>query len=56
MNTDGSEAVRLTENTVADHSPRWSADGSRVIFVSRRDIYDQVYEMTPDGLAPRRIT
>jgi Tol biopolymer transport system component len=36
MNPDGSEAVRLTEALGYEHKPRWSGDGSSVLFESDR--------------------
>ena len=35
MNTDGSGAIQLTDNTGQDVSPTWSPDGRRIAFSSR---------------------
>jgi len=37
MNEDGTNIVRLTNNSVADGQPAWSADGRQIAFVSARD-------------------
>ena len=52
-NADGSDARRLTRNEGAEHSPRWSPDGSRVLFTSDRNLPEggshEVYSVAPDG-------
>ena len=66
MNADGSNVVRLTNNTVADLSPHWTPDG-RILF--QRPVANppmgqgqQAWVMdsvkTPDGALPipRRLT
>ena len=41
---------------VADHSPAWSPDGSRIAFVSNRGGNGQVYTMNPEGGEVQRLT
>ncbi len=36
MDADGSNQVRLTNNTAFDGVPAWSPDGSKIAFASRR--------------------
>ncbi|HZE63172.1 MAG TPA: hypothetical protein VE056_04800, partial [Pyrinomonadaceae bacterium] len=37
MNTDGSGLVRLTNNSYNDDHPRWSPNGTKILFQSDRD-------------------
>ena len=52
---DGSDRVRLTENSIEDISPVWSPDGSRIAFVrigrTEDDLYPDgtLYNMAADG-------
>jgi hypothetical protein len=55
---DGSDQRRLTENRGNDADPRWSPDGSRILFSSDRNLpsrggiwhdSDEVYSIAPDG-------
>jgi TolB protein len=49
MNADGTERVRLTDNTAWDGLPQWSPDGARIAFQSARDGNAEVYLMQADG-------
>ena len=66
MNSDGTDAVRLTELTSIFHSPTWSPDGSKVAFISWSNLlqdpkpYDMpktesIYIMDADGTNIRRL-
>ena len=58
INSDGSGLSRLTENDDLDMYPRWSPDGSRLVFSSNRHAFGQweVYVMDVDGTNIRRVT
>jgi TolB protein len=50
INADGSGLDRLTNNPASDDwNPTRSPDGSRIIFMSERDVYQQMYAMNADG-------
>ncbi len=49
VKSDGSVTANLTNHPSADSMPRWSPDGSRIAFVSRRDGADQIYMLKPGG-------
>ncbi len=56
---DGGTEVRLTEEPRRDLWPRWSSDGTRLTFFSRRDTGgedDEVYVMDADGENVSRIS
>ncbi len=52
----GGEPVELTTNATNDFSPRWTADGKRIGFLSSRDGSTQLWEMSPDGSNTRQVT
>jgi Tol biopolymer transport system component len=54
MNADGSNLVRLTNNSVADHHPAWSPDGSKIAF-GRGGASGGVYTIHPDGSGESRL-
>jgi len=56
MNADGSGARNLTANPAEDNYPAWSADGSRIYFVSLRDGNAQIYAISADGTQQVRLT
>jgi Tol biopolymer transport system component len=56
MNADGSNKVRLTNNNVADSSPSWSPDSSKIVFDTGRDNNAEVYVMNSDGTNPVNLT
>lgn len=44
MDTDGNTPIQLTDNEgIDDHSPSWSPDGTKIVFVSDRDGRDNLY-------------
>jgi Tol biopolymer transport system component len=57
MNADGSDQTRLTNNTVSDHSPIFSPDGTKIAFTSERggNFSRGIYVMNSDGTEPTRL-
>ncbi len=45
----GGDPKRLTEHPDADHSPRWSADGRSIFFISTRSGSPQVWSISAQG-------
>jgi Tol biopolymer transport system component/uncharacterized surface protein with fasciclin (FAS1) repeats len=57
MNADGSNRVQLTDNPGYDNmDPRWSPDGTQIIFWSSRDGNKELYVMDADGSNQTRLT
>ena len=58
INADGSGAVQLTHGERGENNPRWSPDGSRIAFLTRRgDNEDvQIYVLEADGGEARQLT
>ena len=56
MNADGTDRVALSRNPAEDMEPRWSPDGSRIVFVSNRTGNDEIYTMNADGSGVTRLT
>ena len=56
VNTDGSGARALTTGNFGDASPRWSPDGSRLLFVSDRDGSAQIWIYWMDTGQLTRVT
>ena len=42
---DGSDLTRLTDDVFADSDPDWSADNSRIVFISERDGNPEIYTL-----------
>ena len=43
MDQDGGNQVRLTNNPAYDDQPKWSPDGSKIVFMSDRDGNFEIY-------------
>ncbi|HUF30907.1 MAG TPA: amidohydrolase family protein, partial [Gemmatimonadaceae bacterium] len=52
----GGKATRITEGMAFDGQPRYSPDGSRIVFVSDRSGSDNLWVMDADGKNARAIT
>jgi Tol biopolymer transport system component len=52
MNIDGSNRQRLTNNSVFDHAPRFSRDGSKIYYESN----NQIWVMNLDGTNKQNIS
>ena len=55
MNADGQEQQKLTDDSHADADPRFSPDGSQVLYTSLRDGFPQVWTMNADGSDSRHV-
>jgi len=53
---DGGEPIQLTRSPEADHSPRWSPDGSSIAFISGRNEKSNIYLISVHGGEARQIT
>lgn len=51
----GGTSRKLTDNAVIDWSPCWAADGSSILFLSRRSAQNAIYSVSPDGSQERKF-
>ena len=57
MDSDGTNHRRLAANQAENYRPAWSPDGTRIAFVSNRNVgFDQIYLMDADEKNPIRLT
>ncbi len=57
MNADFTNQNQLTNNSVDDSAPKWSPDGTTILFQSKRDgFFPEIYTMDADGSNPIRLT
>jgi Tol biopolymer transport system component len=56
VNTDGSELLKLTDNSSLDLDPTWGPDGNVIYFSSDRGGSFELYRMNPDGSQAQEIT
>ena len=52
----GGEAKQLITSNRNDDTPRWSADGKWIAFLSSRDGAPQIFVAAADGSSPRKVT
>jgi Tol biopolymer transport system component len=55
VNPDGSGLAQLT-NTGINRLPRWSADGTKIVFISGRSGNNEIWVMNADGSGQTQIT
>ena len=57
-NADGTNPVALTSGSSVDSQPVWSADGTKIYFISNRDDapFTDVYRMNANGDSVTRLT
>jgi TolB protein len=53
---NGNNLTRLTNNSVKDLDPAWSADGKKIVFSSKRSGKGDIYTMNANGSNPTLIT
>ena len=59
INPDGSDPQRITAGSTNKDRPHWSPDGTRVVYVSERDLplgNTEIYIVNADGSGDRRVT
>ncbi len=56
MNANGSNPVRLTNNSTLDAGPSWSPDGTKIAFNTQRDGLPLIYVMNSNGSSQVNIT
>ena len=56
INTDGTDAQRLTNNPNFKGDPSWSPDGTQIAFISFDEDGTYLYRMNADGSHPMRLT
>ena len=56
MNADGTNPVRLVDNTASDSDPSWSPDGTQIMFARFENGSSEVWVMNPDGSGETNIT
>jgi len=56
MDANGLNHSRLTDDPGQDRSPKWSPDGSRIVFDSDRTGNNDIWVMDADGGNPTQLT
>jgi Tol biopolymer transport system component len=55
MRTDGSNQKRLSDHQYND-SPRWSLDGTHIVYFARLDSEPEIFTMSANGMSKTRLT
>ncbi len=56
MPVEGGSAKSITEGLSYDHAPRYSPDGTKIVFISDRSGEDNVWIANADGTSPHAVT
>jgi Tol biopolymer transport system component len=56
IHPDGSGQKQLTNDSYKDRVPRWSPDGSRIVFYSNRSGNNELWAINPDGSGLEQLT
>jgi serine/threonine protein kinase/Tol biopolymer transport system component len=56
VRADGTGLRRITNDPAKDRVPRWSPDGSRILFYTNRNGVYQAWTIHPDGSSPEQLT
>ncbi len=56
MKATGEDQRPLTDDDHPDADPRWSPDGTQILYTSQRDGFPDIWLMNSDGSDPRKIT
>jgi len=56
MDPNGSNVVRLTNDSAADAQPAWSPDGTKIAFATDRDRNNEIYVMNANGSGALNLT
>src|SRR6516162_4667428 len=56
VNADGTENRPLTTGNYNDASPRWSPDGTQILYISNRDGSPQIYRRWMDSGQTAKLT
>ena len=56
MNSRGRNRKPITDNNATDVHPKFSPDGSKILFLSDRDYQPEIYVMNADGSNQKRLT
>jgi len=56
INHDGTDIRQITSNDVDDLQTAWSPDARKIVFVSYRNPYSEIYTMDADGNNLKRLT
>jgi Tol biopolymer transport system component len=56
INTDGTDAKRLTNDLYDKFDPSWSPDGTQIVYISDDENGTKLYKMNADGSQPISLT
>ena len=56
VNADGSNQTQITDNGIQAFNPKWSPDGTEIVFSSNRDGENEIFEIDSTGKNEIRLT